>query len=352
MDLLAHLEAYVAAVEEESFSRAADRLGIAQPLLSRRIKTLEEHFGGRLFDRSRRQVTTTGLGLHLLPYAQDVLEGAQRLRRAARASRRSAVRRLGVPADCDPAALARVLRAGAEHGTPLAVHELPPEARTAGLADGSLEYALLRTPPEGAALRVPLGLATTPEADGVPYPGRPKECPVHRDEPPACPDESPARLDEPPVHAKARPFHLEDLRPRRGRGAPRPAPPLLVLTEDQAPEPLDRLERAVARAGLPETLVRPAASTAAALAEALAGTALLLCAAPFARRHGAAWAPLADTSLHRGYDLRAARRSRRPGHVADWLAAALAAAVGAAPTAPAQAGEAGEDARIRLAARG
>ncbi|MEW2250970.1 LysR family transcriptional regulator [Streptomyces sp. NPDC058733] len=352
MDLLAHLEAYVAAVEEESFSRAADRLGIAQPLLSRRIKTLEEHFGGRLFDRSRRQVTTTGLGLHLLPYAQDVLEGAQRLRRAARASRRSAVRRLGVPADCDPAALARVLRAGAEHGTPLAVHELPPEARTAGLADGTLEYALLRTPPEGAALRVPLGLATTPETDGVPYPGRPKERPVHRDEPPACPDESPARRDEPSVHAMARPLHLEDLRPRRGRGAPRPAPALLVLTEDQAPEPLDRLERAVARAGLPETLVRPAASTAAALAEALAGTAVLLCAAPFARRHGAAWAPLADTSLHRGYDLRAARRSRRPGHAPDWLATALAAVVGAAPTAPAQAREAGEDARIRLAARG
>ncbi|MGW1801737.1 helix-turn-helix domain-containing protein [Streptomyces sp. NPDC001984] len=34
MDLLAHLETYIAAVDEASFSRAADRLGIAQPLLS------------------------------------------------------------------------------------------------------------------------------------------------------------------------------------------------------------------------------------------------------------------------------------------------------------------------------
>ncbi|MGW1984999.1 helix-turn-helix domain-containing protein [Streptomyces collinus] len=70
MDLLAHLEAYVATVDERSFSRAADRLGIAQPLLSRRIKTLETHFGGLLFDRSRRQVVTTELALFSRSYGE------------------------------------------------------------------------------------------------------------------------------------------------------------------------------------------------------------------------------------------------------------------------------------------
>ncbi|MYR91462.1 LysR family transcriptional regulator, partial [Streptomyces sp. SID685] len=91
MDLLAHLEAYVATADEASFSRAADRLGIAQPLLSRRIKTLEGHFGGPLFDRSRRQVTTTELGVLLLPYARDVLDRAQRLRQAAHSARHARV---------------------------------------------------------------------------------------------------------------------------------------------------------------------------------------------------------------------------------------------------------------------
>ncbi|MDO0924434.1 serine hydrolase [Streptomyces sp. TG1A-8] len=100
MDLLAHLEAYVATADEAGFSRAADRLGIAQPLLSRRIKVLEDHFGGRLSDRSRRQVPTTEFGLFLLPYAQDVLDRAQRLRRAARSARQARPRATGARGTC------------------------------------------------------------------------------------------------------------------------------------------------------------------------------------------------------------------------------------------------------------
>ncbi|GHF93327.1 hypothetical protein [Streptomyces thermodiastaticus] len=41
-------------------------------------------------------MTTTELGLSLLPYAQDVLDGVQRLRRAAGAAQRSAARTVGV----------------------------------------------------------------------------------------------------------------------------------------------------------------------------------------------------------------------------------------------------------------
>jgi DNA-binding transcriptional LysR family regulator len=321
MDLLAHLAAYVAVVDEASFSRAADRLGIAQPLLSRRVKTLEEHFGGVLFDRSRRQVTTTEFGLSLLPYARDVLDSAQRLRQAARASWRSAVRAVGVPADCDPAALARVLRAGTEHGTTVAVRELPPGERVTGLADGSLAYALVRGEPENAALRAPLGLASAP----------------------------PPRTE--PAPAGGHPVHLEDLRPRRGTRTSRHAGPVLTLAEDQLPGVRDRLARAAARAGLPESLFRPAASTAAALAETLAGRALLLCTEPFATRHGAFWAPLYDQALHRGYDVRAARRQQGAAPVPGWLAGALAASVGAVPHTRV-AGTAAEDPRTRLAALG
>ncbi|MEU6551461.1 LysR family transcriptional regulator [Streptomyces sp. NPDC046915] len=326
MDLLAHLEAYVATVDEASFSRAADRLGIAQPLLSRRVKTLEEHFGGLLFDRSRRQVTVTEFGRLLLPYAQDVLDRAQRLRHVAGAARQTAVRAVGVPADCGPAALARVIRAGTEHGIPLGVHELPPQERVSGLSAGSLTYALLRVPPENAALRVPLGLASAP--------------------PPDAPDERRPR-------PRPRPVHLEDLRPRRGHGARdgRRAPvPVLSLAEDQVPYAQDRLRRAAARAGLPEDVVRAAGPTATALAETLAGRVTLLCAEPFARRHGASWAPLGDASLHRGYEPGSAER-QGAATVPGWLVALLAAAVGAATTGAATAYEAAE-ASSRLAARG
>ncbi|MFE6685117.1 LysR family transcriptional regulator [Streptomyces sp. NPDC057743] len=357
MDLLAHLEAYVAAVDEASFSRAADRLGIAQPLLSRRIKTLETHFGDVLFDRSRRQVTVTDFGLLLLPYARDVLDRAQRLRQVAQSARQSAIRAVGVPADCGPAALARVIRAGTEHDLPLGVHELPPDERVSGLADGTLAYALLRVPPGNAALRVPLGLASAPPSDASSK---------------TSPDASAGALSgawEGPfvgqaaarVRDRRRVVHLEDLRPARGRRAAGERPgerptmvPILTTAEDHVPYLRDRLGRAAARAGLPEGVIRPAGSLATALAETLAGRATLLCTEPFARQHGAEWAPLGDASLHRGYDPGAARRRADAAEAPDWLVAQLAAAVGAAPPrqAAARTTPAGEHAPALLAARG
>ncbi|MYX99200.1 LysR family transcriptional regulator [Streptomyces sp. SID486] len=324
MDLLAHLEAYVATADEVSFSRAADRLGIAQPLLSRRVRTLEEHFGGALFDRSRRRIAPTELGVLLLPYARDVLDRAQRLRQAARSAGRSRMRAVGVPADCAPAGLARAIRAGTEHGITLGMRELPPGERRSGLADGSLGYALVRTAPEQAGYVAPLGLASAPEPDG--------------------PEGGPVR----------RAVHLEELRPRRRTGERTAPPVLLLLAEDQVDCFQDRLARAAARAGLPEGRVRPAGPAATALAETLAGRASLLCAEPFARRHGAHWTPLADRALHRGYDVCAAPGGHGTEGVPDWLAAPLAAAVGAVP--PGRGGPgpgaAAEDATARLAARG
>ncbi|MFF4037963.1 LysR family transcriptional regulator [Streptomyces sp. NPDC001816] len=332
MDLLAHLEAYVATVDESSFSRAADRLGIAQPLLSRRIKTLEAHFGGLLFDRSRRQVTTTELGLLLLPYAQDVLDRAQRLGQVARSARQAQMRAVGVPTGCAPVALARVIRAGTERGITLGMRELPPAERVSGLADGSLTYALVRVPPEHAGVRVPLGLASAA--------------------PPDAPE--PATTG---ASGRRRAIHLEDLRPRRSRATTGELPaalPLLTLTEDEVPYAQDRLIRAAARAGLPEGLLRPAGPAATALAETLAGGAVLLCAEPFARQHGASWAPLADAALHRGYDVQGARGRRGPVDVPGWLAVLLAAAAGATTGAPETTppGSAAADASARLAARG
>ncbi|KUN09724.1 LysR family transcriptional regulator [Streptomyces yokosukanensis] len=328
MDLLAHLEAYVATADETSFSRAADRLGIAQPLLSRRVKTLEEHFGGLLFDRSRRQITTTELGVLLLAYARDVLDRAQRLRQVAGAAGRSRVRAVGVPAHCAPAALGRAIRAAGERGVTLGMRELPPRERDSGLADGSLAYALVRVPAERGAHRVPLGLASPPETEDG-------QCA--------------------PAYAGARrAVQLEDLRPRRGRGAEPGAPlPVLTLPEDQIPAHEERLERAAARAGLPPGRFRPAGSAATALAETLAGRALLLCAEPFARQHGARWAPLGDRSLHRGYDVRAAPDRAGAAAAPDWLVPLLASAVGAArgPKGP-PSGPRTEDATARLAARG
>ncbi|MEU7053833.1 hypothetical protein AB0A67_36870, partial [Streptomyces eurythermus] len=96
-----------------------------------------------------------------------------------------------------------------------------------------------------------------------------------------------------------------------------------------------------------------AEAAATALAETLAGHALLLCAEPFARQHGAHWTPLADRALHRGYDVRAAPDRDGTAAAPEWLATLLASAVGAVPHRGGPGPVAGrEDAPARLAARG
>ncbi|MBC7273047.1 LysR family transcriptional regulator [Streptomyces albogriseolus] len=85
---LHQLEAFLAVAEELHFGRAADRLHIAQPALSRTIKQLERELGAPLFARTTRSVHLTGAGEALLDPARQVLEGCLIARRAVRAAGR------------------------------------------------------------------------------------------------------------------------------------------------------------------------------------------------------------------------------------------------------------------------
>src|SRR3954468_15676650 len=71
---LRHLRYFQAVAEELSYSRAAERLGSAQPALSRAVQDLEAEFGAALLDRNRRKVSLTPAGQVLLREAAILFE--------------------------------------------------------------------------------------------------------------------------------------------------------------------------------------------------------------------------------------------------------------------------------------
>ena len=76
------LSAFMEVADTASFSKAAERLFLSQPAVSKRIATLEDQLGVSLFDRVGRQISLTDAGRALLPYARRVLHEIEDGRRA------------------------------------------------------------------------------------------------------------------------------------------------------------------------------------------------------------------------------------------------------------------------------
>lgn len=81
---LVQLESFVAVAEEANVGRAAARLHVSQPPLTRRIRGLEEELGAPLFERTPRGMTLLPTGERLLPRARAILAAIEDARVAVR----------------------------------------------------------------------------------------------------------------------------------------------------------------------------------------------------------------------------------------------------------------------------
>jgi DNA-binding transcriptional LysR family regulator len=147
---LRHLRYFVSVAEELHFRRAAEKLHIAQPALSKQVSALEHELGVQLLDRDRRGVALTEAGRVFLAEAVEVLARADGAVDRARAVVRGEVGRLAIgfiqPALAD--LLPRSLRVFRQHhpGVVLSLSEQTSRTALEGVADRSLQLAFVRLP--------------------------------------------------------------------------------------------------------------------------------------------------------------------------------------------------------------
>lgn len=167
---LAQLRAFVAVLDERSFSGAAEALRVSQPAVSGAVAALEREVGGAVVHR--HDATATPLGERLLPHARAALEATDRLRAevAAFAGRPVGLVRLGAVTSVIHGLLPRLMRHLAEHapGVELEVLEGDDAELPGWLRSGAVDAAILI---DDGVSRVGGELRAEPEFEGVALPG-------------------------------------------------------------------------------------------------------------------------------------------------------------------------------------
>ena len=152
---LRHLRYFVAVAEELHFGRAAKRLHIAQPPLSRQIRDLEREIGTALFERVPRGVELTPAGSAFLPEARLTLAQAERAQRTAQRAAQGETGRLRVgfvEAATHSGILPDVLGFFRMHlpSVGLSLFELDPQRQEEAFRDGRIDLGILHSAPVDA----------------------------------------------------------------------------------------------------------------------------------------------------------------------------------------------------------
>lgn len=153
---LRHLRYFIAVALEENVTRAAEKLHVSQPALSRQIRDLEDELGFALLERTAKSVSLTDAGTVFLDEASSVLE---RLETGIRAARDASLGEVGeIHVGYAPSLTVRILPPTLRAfqrvcpKTKVKIHDLSSEEMCNGLRSGELDMAFLL---ESDARRVP-----------------------------------------------------------------------------------------------------------------------------------------------------------------------------------------------------
>lgn len=137
---------FVVLADERHFGRAAERLFIAQPVLSRQIRRLEDELGVTLIDRAERRFTLTVAGERLALDARPLLAAAEAALRAVRRSAQGTrALKVGFAAGLSGAPALRILE-GREPGVTVDLLQIDWHEQGEVLLDGRVDVALVRLP--------------------------------------------------------------------------------------------------------------------------------------------------------------------------------------------------------------
>ena len=147
---LRQLRYFVAVAEELHFTRAAERLGMAQPPLSQQIKAIERELGVELFRRTKRRVELTEPGRVLLDGARRTIDEATRAVHDTKRAARGEVGRLsvGFVGAAVASVLPRILRVHTSRfpDVVLDLYQCSTAEQVERLRDGRLHVGFLRPP--------------------------------------------------------------------------------------------------------------------------------------------------------------------------------------------------------------
>ncbi|NBM19883.1 LysR family transcriptional regulator [Streptomyces sp. GC420] len=169
------LEYFVAVAEELHFGRAAERLGMSQPPLSRAVARLERRMNVRLFERTSRRVSLTPSGRVFLTEARRALDAVTAaVRHAQRAARPPGIV-LAVRSGAGSGLLADLVRAERHTGLDVVFTR----DQKAALSDGTADVALLCADSEAGGVDA-AGLRTVEVAREAPVVLLPWDHPLAR----------------------------------------------------------------------------------------------------------------------------------------------------------------------------